>query len=125
MSHYISHAYIQSNQIQLVYVVGLAYFIFKLVRIYTSPPARKADYAPAARTLTVFAVIAILLLLITIVVACWCTHNFNKGLKPHVSKSHRTTAAGHDKLYSMNSVAGEHGPNVNLGHPGGSRMEID
>jgi uncharacterized membrane protein len=115
----------RSNKIQLVYFVGLAYFVFKLVRIYTSPPARKADYAPAARTLTVFAVIAILLLLITIVVACWCTHNFNKGLKPHVSKSHKTSMDGRDKLYSMNSVTGEPGPSVSFGHPGGSRMEID
>ncbi|KAF2424952.1 hypothetical protein EJ08DRAFT_663828 [Tothia fuscella] len=110
-----------------VYLCALAYFIFKLVRIYSANAKRKGEYAPAARTLTVFAAIAIALLLLTIVIACWCTMNFNKGLKPHVnSKSSRNSSEGrHDKLYSMNDHPGYAGQGVDTHHGGGNRMEID
>ena len=46
-----------------VYFVGLAYFFFKLVRMYASDAHRLDDYKPARKTLTVFAVITILLLI--------------------------------------------------------------
>ena len=68
----------------LCYLGGLAYFIFKLARMYQ--PAKRDNYLPVRKNLTSFAVITILLLLLTIVNACVCMANFNKGLKPHIFK---------------------------------------
>lgn len=62
----------------------MAYFLFKLVRMYQ--PGRYKEYLPARRSLTFFAVITLLLIVLTIINACVCTHNFNKGLKPHINK---------------------------------------
>lgn len=71
----------------VVYFAAMAYFIFKLVRMYdTGDMAKVNEYLPARKALTVFAVITILLLIATIVTACLCTRNFNKGLKPHIQK---------------------------------------
>lgn len=127
-----------------VYFVGLAYFFFKLVRMYASDPTRLGEYAPARRTLTVFAVITILLLIATIVIACWCTANFGKGLKPHVAgglwgtgkkgsvRGGRTRhdvvdeyglETGPNKLYVDRPAYGHQDSGV--GHGGGSRMTID
>jgi len=108
-----------------VYFGALAYFIFKLVRMYGSDPERRKDYLPARRTLTVFAVITILLLLVTILVACWCTHNFNKGLKPHVNRSGNLEHQENGK-WAMNDNP-SHRVDIGGHHPGmgGSRMEID
>ncbi|KAK2740584.1 hypothetical protein FQN55_008793 [Onygenales sp. PD_40] len=67
----------------LLYFGGLAYFCFKLARMYS--PEREENYLPARTSLTFFTVITISLIIMTIVNACMCTHNFNKGLKPHIS----------------------------------------
>ncbi|KAI1934430.1 hypothetical protein LOZ66_005898 [Ophidiomyces ophidiicola] len=79
----------------LLYFGGLAYFLFKLVRMYS--PARERAYLPARRSLTFFAVITIILIIMTIVNAIVCTFNFNKGLKPHLSskRSKRDDEKGH------------------------------
>lgn len=63
---------------------ALAYFIFKLVRIYQ--PGHVEQYLPVQKSLTVFAVLTILLILFTIGNACMCMANFGKGLKPFVLK---------------------------------------
>ncbi|KAI9744445.1 MAG: hypothetical protein M1818_001974 [Claussenomyces sp. TS43310] len=63
---------------------GLAYFIFKLVRIYQ--PGHIEQYLPVQKSLTVFAVLTIVLILLTIVNACVCMSNFGKGLKPFVMR---------------------------------------
>ncbi|TKA59884.1 hypothetical protein B0A49_07148 [Cryomyces minteri] len=71
----------------MLYFAALAYFLFKLVRMYAASSGhRRDDYSPARKSLTTFAAITVLLLVVTIVNACWCTHNFNKGLKPHIAK---------------------------------------
>lgn len=71
----------------VVYFAAMAYFIFKLVRMYdTSDMAKVEEYLPARKALTVFAVITISLLVASIITACFCTKNFNKGLKPHIQK---------------------------------------
>ncbi|KAF2401925.1 hypothetical protein EJ06DRAFT_367978 [Trichodelitschia bisporula] len=101
----------------IVYFGALAYFMFKLVRMYGSDAGRRADYLPARRTLTTFAVITIALLVVTIIVACWCTFNFNKGLKPHLSKRQPHNVDS-DKLYIDDMPH-----RVNM--PTSSRMEID
>lgn len=66
----------------VLYFGGLSYFIFKLVRIYQ--PGHKQNYEAVRRSLTAFAVITILLILLTITNAIVCIRNFGKGLKPHL-----------------------------------------
>lgn len=110
----------------------MTYFIFKFVRMYTAEPKRKGEYLPARKTLTVFAVITIVFLTATIVVACWCTHNFNKGLKAHLTKSSRTQEEQGNK-FSMGDVSSHkysdsqtnNWPSSSGGPVGGHRMEID
>jgi len=118
--------------------------------MYADTP-RRSDYLPARKTLTVFAVITIILLLITIVVAICCTLNFGKGLKPHVEPSgdffghrRRRTIDGESWGYgSYGGGVGEHAGNkppdsgmymdritaqrvdYGPGASGGSRMTID
>ncbi|KAL5120430.1 hypothetical protein ACEQ8H_001720 [Pleosporales sp. CAS-2024a] len=99
----------------IVYFIAMGYFLFKLIRMYIADLDRQRDYLPARKSLTAFAVLTILLLIMTIVVAFMCTHNFNKGLKPHVNNK---TVQRDGKAYNteMPSISGP-GP--------GQRMEID
>lgn len=76
----------------VLYFGGLAYFLFKLVRMYQ--PSKFREYLSARRSLTFFAVITILLIIATIINAIWCTTNFHKGLKPHLV---RTRQSGDDE----------------------------
>ncbi|KAF2496584.1 hypothetical protein BU16DRAFT_336603 [Lophium mytilinum] len=101
----------------IIYFAALAYFLFKLVRMYAAPRNRIDDYLPARRVLTSFAVLTILLLIMTIIIACWCTSNFNKGLKPHITKRKLTSNKEGQKGYQqeMPSISG----------PAPSRMTID
>lgn len=69
----------------VLYVAALAYFIFKLVRIYQ--PHYASWYMPVRKSLTAFAVLAILLLICTITNAFYCVNNFDRGLKAHLLKS--------------------------------------
>ncbi|KAK4155570.1 hypothetical protein C8A00DRAFT_41844 [Chaetomidium leptoderma] len=66
----------------LLYFGGLAYFFFKLVRIYQ--PGHSQDYDAVRRSLTAFAVLTILLIILTIINAFICMSNFGAGLKPHL-----------------------------------------
>lgn len=119
----------------VVYIAALAYFCFKLFRMYLASTNRVREYRPARNSLTTFAAITIVTLVITTVYAVICTINFNKGLKPHImSARRRRKRAGSsdmDKLFP-------HGDGVNLGGPSafggtghtgggnlGGRMEID
>jgi hypothetical protein len=43
-------------------------------------------YLPARKELTTFAVLTIILIVLTIINACLCANNFGKGLKPYVTK---------------------------------------
>lgn len=49
-------------------------------------PGQFKQYLPARRSLTFFATITLILIVLTIINACVCMHNFHKGLKPHVNK---------------------------------------
>lgn len=99
--------------------------MFKLVRMYAANQRRIDDYMPARRTLTSFAVITILLMVITISIACWCMSNYGKGLKQHVSRS-----GSKSKRRSQDSDGKMYNDDVALGAPPGSsggpnRMVID
>ncbi|KAK3309529.1 uncharacterized protein B0T15DRAFT_5399 [Chaetomium strumarium] len=66
----------------LLYFGGLAYFFFKLVRIYQ--PGYSQNYDAVRRSLTAFAVLTILLIILTIINAFICMSNFGAGLKAHL-----------------------------------------
>ncbi|KAJ5679168.1 hypothetical protein N7462_007412 [Penicillium macrosclerotiorum] len=68
----------------LLFFAALAYFCFKLFRMYA--PATFPQYLPARPSMTFFAIITLVLIVITIVNACMCTNNFNHGLKPHINR---------------------------------------
>ena len=69
----------------VTYFGGLAYFFFKLVRIYQ--PGHSQDYKAVQRSLTAFAVLTILLIILTIINAFICMNNFGAGLKPYLLHS--------------------------------------
>lgn len=60
---------------------GLAYFLYKLIRMYTTTGAKHTQYLKSRKTLTVFAAITIAFLIITIASTIKCMMNFGKGLK--------------------------------------------
>jgi hypothetical protein len=92
----------------------MGYFLFKLIRMFVADANRQEDYKPARKSLTAFAVLTILLLVCTIVTACLCTHNFNKGLKPHVN----------DKIVQSDKAYNTEMPSLSGPTPS-QRMEID
>ncbi|KAI9785991.1 MAG: hypothetical protein M1839_008257 [Geoglossum umbratile] len=96
------------------YFAALAYFLFKLVRMYQ--PSRRAPYLPARRSLTTFAVITVILIVLTIGNAIVCTCNFDKGLKPHITKKKSESEEEKETTEMQPSMA--HGPVP-------SRMTID
>ena len=75
-----------------------------------------ASYLPVRRPLTIFAVITIILIVLTIINAIACTLNFNKGLKPHIA---RRKIDGDDEKVDMTEM-----PNLKHG-PVPSRMIIE
>ncbi|KAF7159894.1 hypothetical protein CNMCM5623_005400 [Aspergillus felis] len=87
----------------LLYFAAMAYFLFKLVRMYQ--PQTYTNYLPARRSLTFFAVITIVLIILTIINASMCMHNFHKGLKPHINKRKSSKEAEKTTELSSN-VAG-------------------
>ncbi|TVY88803.1 UPF0658 Golgi apparatus membrane protein, partial [Lachnellula willkommii] len=100
-----------------MYFAGLAYFIFKLARMYQ--PKHRDFYLPARKNLTSFAVITIVLIVLTIINASVCTANFDKGLKQHVMK--RKIGGEEEKMDNMTEL-----PDLKPGHaPVSSRMTID
>ncbi|KAL4912018.1 hypothetical protein BDW62DRAFT_216717 [Aspergillus aurantiobrunneus] len=88
----------------LLYFAAMAYFLFKLVRMYQ--PSTENDYLPARRSLTFFAVITLILIIMTIVNACICMHNFHKGLKPHINKKKKDKEAEKNST-ELSNVAGQ------------------
>ncbi|KAG1054062.1 hypothetical protein G6F46_000507 [Rhizopus delemar] len=78
----------ESKQLMALFFVGLAagvaYFIFKICRIYDVSQAWKYKYVN--EVLTFFACVTLFLLLLTITNAAICWSNFDKGLKGHLLK---------------------------------------
>ncbi|KAI1823027.1 hypothetical protein F4861DRAFT_354008 [Xylaria intraflava] len=86
----------------VLYLGGLTYFIYKLERIY-DPSSAKA-YQPVKRSLTAFAVLTIVLIILTIINALVCLFNFNHGLKQHLLKPRRPDMDKDQVSYSMHDV---------------------
>lgn len=98
-----------------IFHCGLAYFIFKLARMYQ--PSKEKDYMPVRKNLTSFAVITIILIILTIVNASLCTANFDKGLKPHLRS--RKIGGEEEKADHMTELPDLHNSKAN------NRMTID
>jgi hypothetical protein len=96
----------------VLYHGALAYFIFKLVRIYQ--PEWRQYYDAVKKSLTAFAVITILLIVMTIANGIICLTNFNKGLKSHLLSRKKADESPDQHSVSLNDVK-----------PQPSRMTID
>lgn len=79
----------------IFFIAGLAYFLFKLVRMYQ--PGQADKYASGRRSLTAFAVMAVVLIVVTVVNAMVCTHNFKMGLK-QVASPKKSYSNGLDEM---------------------------
>lgn len=79
--------------------------------------ARALRYIPARKSLTIFAVMTIILIIITITNAIMCALNFKQGLKPYIQK--RKVESEDEKSTMMEM------PNLAGGAPQSNRMEID
>lgn len=101
-----------------LYFAALGYFIFKLVRIYA--PKSRDLYSPAAKSLTTFSAITVILIVVTIVNAIACTINFNKGLKPHVASQKKKPVNDDEKVIMTEMPSYSHQQ-----PPQASRMTID
>ncbi|KAK9474582.1 uncharacterized protein V1510DRAFT_360802 [Dipodascopsis tothii] len=102
----------------VVFFAGIAYFLFKLVRMYQE--AQSYKYMAARKTLTTFAVITLVLIVVTIFNAVACMRNFNKGLKQYVTKpSGKQRKRNPDEKYDMIDMS-DHLP-----RPVTTRMSIE
>ncbi|PNP46268.1 hypothetical protein TGAM01_v200141 [Trichoderma gamsii] len=86
----------------VLYFGGLSYFIFKLFRIYE--PSRASSYFAVRKSLTAFAVITILLIIMTIINAIICMHNFGSGLKAHLLSARKEDEKNDINSFGMNDV---------------------
>lgn len=100
---------------QIIYFGGLAYFVFKLVRMYQENDLGR-QYLAARTSLSTFAVLTIISIILTIINAIMCAMNFRKGLKPYVAS--RKIESEEEKPNMMEMPNLSHGPVP-------SRMTID
>ncbi|KAG0347658.1 hypothetical protein BG004_007227 [Podila humilis] len=68
---------------------GVAYFIFKVVRMFVGDADQTGKYDGVKYFLTLFASLCLITILVTIINAAVCFRNFGKGLKPHIMKDNR------------------------------------
>jgi hypothetical protein len=96
----------RENKIGVCFIIlldfgALAYFFFKLVRIYQTGHAQ--DYFAVRRSLTAFAVMTIILIILTIINAFVCMSNFGAGLKAHLLRPRLTDPEKEDaNSYQLN-----------------------
>lgn len=64
-------------------LIIMACFALTLVRMHS--PSDSADFKSVRISLTLFASVSLLLMLLTLINSVMCIVNFNKGLKPHVN----------------------------------------
>jgi len=103
-----------------LFFAGLAYFIFKIARMYQR--SHEGTYLAARKELTTFAVLTIILILMTIVNACMCANNFNRGLKPYVaSRKMESQEEKNRYTYTTEMTAGPSGKVAQVPN----RMTID
>lgn len=97
----------------VLYTSCLGYLIFKMQRIYD--PLHSTLYMPMRTSLTVFAALTIVLIVLTIANSVVCMLNFGAGLKQHLV----STPRGSDAQSSLHTME-------NMDKTGsGRRMTID
>ena len=94
----------------ILYHGAFVYFLFKLVRIWTW----EEYYQAVQKSLTAFAVITILLIILTIANAIICMRNFGEGLKTHLLAAKKAEQQPDAHSVHLNDVK-----------PQPSRMTID
>ncbi|KIY51365.1 hypothetical protein FISHEDRAFT_64356 [Fistulina hepatica ATCC 64428] len=92
-------------------VGAMVYFVFKLVKVQLY---KRTDFVDTWKTLTVFSVIAILLLMVTFVMSLLVMHSFGRGLKDALQRN----STAHRRKASV-------GANAALGSMNPNRMSID
>jgi hypothetical protein len=70
------------------YLLGVAYFLFKLIRMYQ--PSQSWKYLATRKTLTAFAIVTLLLIFATATYMIICMRNFGSGLKQVISGGNRS-----------------------------------
>ncbi|GAA5814263.1 hypothetical protein MFLAVUS_007757 [Mucor flavus] len=79
----------ESRHLIILFFVGLAagvaYFIFKIIRMYD--PSQESKFLYVSQCLTFFASVTLFLLLLTIANASICWYNFDRGLKAHLLRN--------------------------------------
>ncbi|KAG8832603.1 hypothetical protein FRC20_001517 [Serendipita sp. 405] len=85
-------------------VCATVYFTFKLFRIYG---VIGEAYANGTHSLTTFAALSLLFLVLTFVWGCIVMHNFGRGLKKQMSKKH---VAGHRRRNTSLTLDNKHFP---------------
>ncbi|KAJ5403591.1 hypothetical protein N7509_003462 [Penicillium cosmopolitanum] len=86
----------------LLFFAAMAYFIFKLFRMYAQATAHL--YIAARPSMTFFAIITLILIVITITNACMCVNNFHHGLKPHIQNK---KVRAEEKSTELSNVEGQ------------------
>lgn len=80
----------------ILYLGGCAYVLFKIIRLFTKyssafhiAVSSRGSYFPGRNSLVTFGIITLVFLLATIVVEIIVLRNYDRGLRPIVSKSYR------------------------------------
>ncbi|KAK4058844.1 hypothetical protein OIO90_000290 [Microbotryomycetes sp. JL221] len=97
-------------------LAGMAYFLYKLVRIWDADSRDR--YAAARKTLTLFSVISLVFLVVTFIMTGLCLSNFGRGLRERMPK-YRFAAARENENVPTSS-----GPGAPLGQAA-TRMSLD
>lgn len=106
-----------------VEVAALAYFVFKLFRLFQ--PSQAFRYQTSRKTLAVFSALAIVMLLCTVWTSVLCYRNYGQGLKsviPNYWSSTHKGASRHKKAKARKDSIGAQGA---LDNRLQNRMSID
>ena len=111
----------------VLYLAAIVYFSYKLNSIYNPVTIDNNDgesttqdvWRSARRSMTTFAVLTILMLVVTIGTALQCMRNFRKGLRPHIEARHAVPDS------TKAAESGEAGPATHAMGAVPSRMTID
>ncbi|GAA6024635.1 hypothetical protein JCM11491_002885 [Sporobolomyces phaffii] len=103
----------------LCQAAGMAYFAYKLARIYSNEAGPR--YSAAKATLTIFSIVGLLMLVATFVMTGLCMSNFGKGLKEKIPgyafNGGRSFLPGGGSSSSQTTPRIDYRPST-LGHPG-------
>jgi len=108
----------------VIMLAAMSYFIYKLVRFYE--PASSAQYATTRASLTIFTLVAFLILFASFVVGLRCFSDFDRGLR--ASKMHDVSSPSKSRAQKS-----PHSPDMGqlgrestyLGSPLGPRISIE